>query len=234
MNQIQVLRDALSALVASLSEHDDEGMIEHAQQMIDARAALDATKVAATILPVAGADELPAQQASEPAGAAMYRFTKKPVTIEALQFQRRNNGPVPYPEWFDDAVTRNDITTFNTGKWGDATEPAHCEIKTLEGVMRADESDWIIRGVKGEIYPCKADIFELTYGPAPESVRDALNFAAETIELFDDKTMESDYMLDSGDCAKIIRALPDYLALRSQPEQQQVANLLAHKGNGNE
>lgn len=37
------------------------------------------------------------------------------------------------------------------------------EIETLEGVMKADKGDWIIRGVKGELYPCKPDVFEMTY-----------------------------------------------------------------------
>lgn len=36
-------------------------------------------------------------------------------------------------------------------------------IETLEGLMKADEGDWIIRGVKGEVYPCKPDVFKLTY-----------------------------------------------------------------------
>lgn len=36
-------------------------------------------------------------------------------------------------------------------------------ITTLEGVMKADKGDWIIKGVKGELYPCKPDIFEMTY-----------------------------------------------------------------------
>ena len=40
-------------------------------------------------------------------------------------------------------------------------------IPTLEGVMTANENDWVIKGVKGEIYPCKPDIFELTYELAP-------------------------------------------------------------------
>jgi hypothetical protein len=93
----------------------------------------------------------------------MSEYRKKPVAIEAFQFQRRNNGPVPYPDWYDDAVTRNDIITHNTGKWHDPTQPAYCEIKTLEGVMRANEGDWIIRGIKGEIYPCRDDIFAATY-----------------------------------------------------------------------
>ena len=44
--------------------------------------------------------------------------------------------------------------------------PAWCEIKTLEGTMKASAGDYIIRGVNGEIYPCKPDIFEKTYEPA--------------------------------------------------------------------
>lgn len=40
-------------------------------------------------------------------------------------------------------------------------------IDTLEGSMTARSGDWVIRGVKGELYPCKPDIFEATYEPAP-------------------------------------------------------------------
>lgn len=36
-------------------------------------------------------------------------------------------------------------------------------IETLEGTMKADKGDWIIRGVKGELYPCKPDVFKMTY-----------------------------------------------------------------------
>ena len=52
------------------------------------------------------------------------------------------------------------------GHWGtDLRQPEdyYCEIKTLEGVMRGDCYDYIIQGVKGEIYPCKPDIFLATY-----------------------------------------------------------------------
>jgi len=37
------------------------------------------------------------------------------------------------------------------------------EIETLEGTMKANKGDWIIKGVKGELYPCKPDVFEMTY-----------------------------------------------------------------------
>lgn len=85
----------------------------------------------------------------------MPRFRKKPVVIEAFRYEL---GPTLGPEWFVDKVTSGEIATFID----------HCEIKTLEGVMRGEIGDWIIQGVKGEIYPCKPDIFEATYEPAEE------------------------------------------------------------------
>ena len=51
---------------------------------------------------------------------------------------------------------------------GPITEPR--EIVTLEGTMRADVGDYVITGVKGEVYPCKPDIFEATYEPVSEAV----------------------------------------------------------------
>ena len=87
------------------------------------------------------------------------RARKKPVTIAAVQYTRR----FMWPDWLQDAVTRNEVVVYWTGKSFDPAEPCYCEIKTLEGVLRCDEWDWIIRGVKGELYPCKSDIFEATY-----------------------------------------------------------------------
>jgi hypothetical protein len=85
------------------------------------------------------------------------KFRKKPVVIEAVQIE----GRFFWPDWFQDAVTRKDVITHGCGKFSDG--PRYVEIKTLEGVMRADEGDWIIRGIKGELYPCKPDIFAATY-----------------------------------------------------------------------
>lgn len=87
----------------------------------------------------------------------MAQFRKKPVVIEAFQY-----GVDAIPDWFCDKVTSNEIITH----WGtDLRQPEdyYCEIKTLEGVMRGDCYDYIIQGVKGEIYPCKPDIFLATY-----------------------------------------------------------------------
>lgn len=83
----------------------------------------------------------------------MAKFRKKPVVIEAFRFGIDN-----WPEWFADKVTNNDVVTYSD----------HCQIVTLEGVMRGEVGDFIIQGVNGEIYPCKPDIFEKTYEPVEE------------------------------------------------------------------
>lgn len=82
----------------------------------------------------------------------MSQFRKKPVVIEAFQWKTGYDAP----QWFLEA--RENGTTVPDREGG-------CAIKTLEGIMRADPGDWIIRGVKGEIYPCKPDIFAATYDP---------------------------------------------------------------------
>jgi len=86
-------------------------------------------------------------------------FRKKPVVIEAVQF----GGPLiaahDAPLWLLDAF--NEGTVYYQG--GDTP---YLTVKTLEGDHRADKGDWIIRGVKGELYPCKPDIFAMTYEPA--------------------------------------------------------------------
>ena len=88
----------------------------------------------------------------------MAKFRKKPVVIEAFRLNERG---LIGEDWFWDAVTRNDIITHCFGKH--YPDPAWCEIKTLEGTMIANAGDYIIQGVNGEIYPCKADIFQKTY-----------------------------------------------------------------------
>ena len=75
---------------------------------------------------------------------------KKPVIVEAFRFQIDEF----MTEWFADKVTVNEIITHKEGA---------CDIVTLEGIMRANKGDYIIRGVNGEVYPCKPDIFEKTY-----------------------------------------------------------------------
>lgn len=74
------------------------------------------------------------------------KFRKKPVVIDAVQFNGKN---------FDE------IETF---VGGDASvKGSEVIIATLEGAMHCSLGDWIIKGVKGEFYPCKPDIFAATY-----------------------------------------------------------------------
>lgn len=90
----------------------------------------------------------------------MHKYRKKPVVIEAMELTRRFSDVVI--DW----ITSNggEIAEFNLGEF---TEDAcYIDIKTLEGTMTADEGDFIIRGIKGEFYPCKPDIFAATYDPA--------------------------------------------------------------------
>jgi hypothetical protein len=87
----------------------------------------------------------------------MAKYRKLPVEIEAFQY-----GIDHRPDWFCDKVSSNDIITH----WSTdlrSPEDCYCEIKTLEGVMVGSCFDYIIKGIKGEIYPCKPDIFKATY-----------------------------------------------------------------------
>ena len=88
----------------------------------------------------------------------MSKYRKKPVVIDAFQLNERG---LVGEDWFWDAVSENTIITHDFGKFHPG--PAWCEIKTLEGTMIANAGDYIIQGVHGEIYPCKADIFQKTY-----------------------------------------------------------------------
>ncbi|MCG7598878.1 PGDYG domain-containing protein [Halomonas sp. McH1-25] len=89
------------------------------------------------------------------------RYRKKPVVIEAVRFVQGMD--VTEPRWLGDAISENVVITHGLGKF--ARGEVYATIKTLEGDHRCNEGDYIIRGVKGELYPCKPDIFEATYEP---------------------------------------------------------------------
>lgn len=88
----------------------------------------------------------------------MPMFRKKPVVISAWC----NTEELPHrsvmPAWLSDAMSAGMV-------WFSGGPRSHFTIKTLEGEMRADYGDWIIQGVKGELYPIKNDIFLETYEP---------------------------------------------------------------------
>lgn len=105
----------------------------------------------------------------------MARYRKRPVVIDAVQVRAAdcNLALAPeqwfdgspfseVPDWLQQAVKAGKVTPHTTG----GTDYAQWHIHTLEGVMNARPGDWIIRGVKGELYPCANDIFAATYESA--------------------------------------------------------------------
>jgi hypothetical protein len=95
-----------------------------------------------------------------PGDTAMSKYRKKPVVIEAIQLTRElaldclvNRKPGPFGLHVSGRFhpERREVTA------------AYVSIRTLEGKMRGELDDWIIRGVKNELYPCKPDIFAQTY-----------------------------------------------------------------------
>lgn len=83
----------------------------------------------------------------------MVYYRKKPVVIEAIQLPLLDDDNIdPFLDWAE----RHNFEYESDYDGGIA-------IGTLEGTMRADPGDWIVKGIKGEFYPCKPDIFEATY-----------------------------------------------------------------------
>lgn len=90
------------------------------------------------------------------------QFRKKPVVIEAMQWDGTTAKATRVIDW----VLANGGTARFHAEYtdnGGASLPAYVSIDTLEGSMAAVAGDWVIRGVKGEFYPCKPDIFSATY-----------------------------------------------------------------------
>lgn len=85
------------------------------------------------------------------------RYRKKPVVIEAMRFYADELVMAGVAHWCGGRIN-------SESKPSDRTDVAYwIDIPTLEGVMRAVPGDYIIKGVQGEFYPCKPDIFEATY-----------------------------------------------------------------------
>ena len=82
------------------------------------------------------------------------KYRKKPVIIEAIQFEDNSDRIIEIHEFMG-----GDTIRVN---YEDKDNP-YLKIETLEGIMKASVGDYIIKGVNGEFYPCKPDIFEKTY-----------------------------------------------------------------------
>ena len=84
------------------------------------------------------------------------KYRKKPVVVEAIQLKAGEQRGEFAQDVIDGRVRYTENETIL--------------IATLEGTMEAFPGDWIIRGVKGELYPCKPDIFEATYEQEPDAM----------------------------------------------------------------
>ena len=88
------------------------------------------------------------------------QYRKKPVVIEAVRFDGSSTGVGEIRRWMETGVyKRSGVRTMDLGR--------EIVIHTLEGDIVASMGDYIIKGVQGEFYPCKPDIFEQTYESVP-------------------------------------------------------------------
>jgi hypothetical protein len=86
----------------------------------------------------------------------MGQYRKKPIVVEAIQVTKemRNNFG-PFPDWALPHLSAGRTEKIDNSEW--------ITVKTLEGDMKVSDNDYLIQGIKGEVYPCKNDIFEATY-----------------------------------------------------------------------
>ena len=157
----------------------------------------------------------------------MAKFKKKAVEVEAFKL-----GYDVEPKWF---IENDRVCNFMQEKC--INGHISCDLKTLEGTMRANKGDYIIQGVKGEIYPCIADIFEMTYEKveyreknklSTEMTLDSTNFQEnikkarkeldlfiQTLEKADDKINKLAEKMNKCDCKvdidKIVKQLVEHL-----------------------
>lgn len=92
----------------------------------------------------------------------MGKYQKKPVVIEAFQWfgdERQTEDP----EWIVEAIKNGDAEITYKDAYREVHDKLILNIFTLEGMMTAKQGDYIIKGVHGELYPCKPDIFKETY-----------------------------------------------------------------------
>lgn len=126
-------------------------------------------------------------------------YRKKPVVIEAMQFGGKWAHAAPILEWAADAYfvpegyehpMRYDVEIDRSNADVRDYAPAFLVIKTLEGNHRADRGDFIIRGVQGEFYPCKPDIFAATYTTVDDETEDPIRAAIRTLAVAAGMTIE--------------------------------------------
>lgn len=100
-------------------------------------------------------------------GASVQRYRKKPIEVEAVQYTGGNNREI-------EGFVGDQCLYFARAITGEEQNP-QLHIRTLEGDMHVSKGDWIIKGVKGEFYPCKPDIFDQTYEPVHDPTMVTVN-----------------------------------------------------------
>lgn len=83
-----------------------------------------------------------------------FDYRKKPIVVQAFQMTDNNDETSAFPQWLFSAVAQGFISESTDG---------HFLVKTMEGTMMGKPGDYIIRGIRGEFYPCDKEIFEATY-----------------------------------------------------------------------
>ena len=118
------------------------------------------------------------------------KYRKKPVVIEAIQINESTDLKNNFlKKFFEDGVIFENIDPVNRGIY----------IKTLEGDLKVSKGDYIIKGVKDEIYPCKPDIFKMTYEKVENSEGTwESRLAVETKELSEKVNKLHTYMATDG------------------------------------
>lgn len=125
---------------------------------------LDDTDSQAPYIESAIRDVHEATDATGGRGSITIKYRKKPVAGEAIKANLQSIRSGDLIEWLvSNQVSYEIVTSHADNQLGH--DNWFINIHTLEGVMKCSPGDWIIRGVKGEFYPCKPDIFEATYEP---------------------------------------------------------------------
>lgn len=96
-------------------------------------------------------------------------YVKKPVTVEAIRWDGTAKGATPIIDWILRGGGAANYRCDGLGECPGTSDAHHINIGTLEGDMTASPGDFVIRGVQGEFYPCKPDIFAQTYEEAPHA-----------------------------------------------------------------
>jgi len=94
------------------------------------------------------------------------KFRKKPVIIEAIQWDGTEQSALEIVRWMNGNSTRFERVAKGLAKT--CVEIGKINIHTKEGVMTAIPYNWVIKGIVGEFYPCRADIFAQTYEPVED------------------------------------------------------------------